>query len=281
LGNWYKKKTTGQRWKEHILPALSGIISTSGMLSALHTLTKIHSKKTSAIAFFPSFSLNIIANIISGILAKKYYDDNLDDRLIEPVRHTDPPQKIWMHRDGAIGIVSTKTKDNEKGRIVLGVNDQEDGEADDWRHYDTFKDPEKMKDFAHLYKLKLKSERDKRMLREEIELKNREAEKHIKLGKGSNIIIKNNNIELRVGGEGDDDADANIKIVKDGVAIKSGQSEVHLRKDGQTSVFANEITLVSEGTIDLVSKEKKPLNIKTDTFKMAGPNFISKYFKVG
>jgi len=212
-GDWYRKTTKWDRLKPG-LPILSAITSIAAMIvSSLH---QIHGKEAGKIAFLPYMVVGATINAIAIGFASKFYDDNLSDVKIEPVRHKLPRQKIWLHRDGTIGIISTKGEDNaldgKKGKIVIGVNNQEEGEDKGWRYYDKYIDfPEKKKDrkafWATFKKARpaLAKEKSKQALTAEEQGLLAEARQKIKrrkLGEGSNIVIERDKIWLRSGEPG-------------------------------------------------------------------------------
>jgi len=222
-GDWYRKTTKWDRYKPG-LPILSAVTSLAAMITS--SLHQIHGKEAGAISFVPYTILGASINAWAFIFAWMFYQNNLSDVKIEPVRHKLPKQKIWLHRDGTVGIISTKgagnNVDGEKGKIVIGVNKQEDTEdKEGWQYYDKYYDfPEGQKDrdtfFQNVKKARLALIKQKKggvLSKEEtgqIDLVKQKI-KRKKLGKGSNIVIERDKIWLRSGEPGKE----SLEIIQD------------------------------------------------------------------
>ncbi len=259
LGNWYDKKSKTDEFKDILLPGTAFGVSFGGMLvSWNHLWFEFISKAANPIAFSGFFTISIIANIVAMKLAHKYYEENLADELIEPVRHVAPPQKIWLHRDGAIGIVSTKgaedAVDGKKGRIVLGVNEQKVGKFSDWRYYDSSKN---FKD------------------------KNNISETYQYLGDGSNIIMQKEDIELRVGGI--KEADVNAKIIlkreEKNISIQSGTSKIWIKNDGTISIDNTGATK-GKKQVQILAEKDIFLKSKSGRINLQGSKLLGKVGEV-
>ena len=259
-GDWYRRTTKWNRYRPGlpILSALTGIAAV--IASSLH---QIHGKEAGKIAFLPYMLLGATINAVAVGFASKFYSDNLSDVKIEPVRHKLPKQKIWLHRDGTVGIISTKgagnNVDGAKGRIVIGVNNQEEGEDKGWRYYDKYIDfPEKKKDrkafWATVKKAhpllakdaKLQTNEEKRLLAQA-----RQNIKKKKLGEGSNIVIERDKIWLRSGEPGKE----NSAIYVDN---KSDPKRVGLYSynQGKPAEFARIAIFQNDGQISLDNKKR-------------------------
>jgi type VI secretion system secreted protein VgrG len=284
-GDWYRRTTKWNRYRPGlpILSALTGIAAV--IASSLH---QIHGKEAGKIAFLPYMLLGATINAVAVGFASKFYSDNLSDVKIEPVRHKLPRQKIWLHRDGTVGIISTKgagnNVDGAKGRIVIGVNNQEEGEDKGWRYYDKYIDfPEKKKDrkafWATVKKAhpllakdaKLQTNEEKRLLAQA-----RQNIKKKKLGEGSNIVIERDKIWLRSGEPGKENSELYIDNKSDRKQVglysyNQGKSAQWARiavfqKDGQISLNNTK----RDGIIAIESKKQIKLETDDDIFIKAG-----------
>jgi hypothetical protein len=222
-GDWYRKTTKWDRYKPG-LPILSAVTSLAAMITS--SLHQIHGKEAGAISFVPYTILGASINAWAFIFAWMFYQNNLSDVKIEPVRHKLPKQKIWLHRDGTVGIISTKgagnNVDGAKGKIVIGVNEQKDTEdKEGWQYYDKYYDfPEGQKDrdtfFQNVKKARLALIKQKKggvLSKEEtgqIDLVKQKI-KRKKIGKGSNIVIEKEKIWLRSGEPGKE----SLEIIQD------------------------------------------------------------------
>ena len=183
----------------------------------------------------------------------------MSDEKIEPVKHVDPGAKIWLHRKGTLGMVSTKGKDDnqttgENGRIVIGVNKQEEKKETGWRFYDSYKEFTKKKVLG-------------------ISLKPKAKEKFKSLGEGSNIVIEKDKIWVRFGKP--DQETAEIKIDKKGIVLyankggdKKKQSKIELLSKTGAIRIDNEkpggaVRIKSKSTLDFETSKNIILNAKT------------------
>lgn len=191
--------------------------------------------------------------LTAAITAKHLHRNNLSDSMIEPATHQKPSQKIWMHKGGTIGIVSTTepNKPDKKEKIIIGVNEQIPGVKDSQFFYNAQNKvssapvESKFKDFLGL------------------ESSNETAvdSSYTKLGQGSNIIIKKDWIDIREGGT-DPEArpDSQILVHKgNGVEIKVNEEQgntsyISIAKPSG-NIFLNN-TATNEGKIALLSKDK-------------------------
>jgi hypothetical protein len=221
-GDWYRKTGKWDRYKPG-LPILSAMTGIAAMIiSSLHEKS---GKEAGAISFVPLTMLGASINAWAFIFAWMFYENNLSDVKIEPVRHKLPKQKIWLHRDGTVGIISTKGAgdkiDGEKGKIVIGVNKQIDGEDKGWQYYDKYYDfPEGKKDRAKFFQTVKKAlpalakqkkgqalDADEQKLLSDV----RANIKRKKLGEGSNIVVERDKIWLRSGEPGKE----SLEIIQD------------------------------------------------------------------
>ena len=300
-GDWYRKTTKWDRLKPG-LPILSAITSIAAMIvSSLH---QTHGKEAGKISFFPYMLLGGVINAIAIGFASKFYDDNLSDVKIEPVRHKLPRQKIWLHRDGTIGIISTKgidTRkhplegspeqirqkeiDGSKGRIVIGVNNQEEGEdKEGWQYYDKYIDfPEKKKDrkafWATVKKARpalVKATNKQALTADEQGLlaQVRQKIKRRKLGEGSNIVIERDKIWLRSGEPGKENSAIYVDNKSD-----SKRVGLYSYNQGKQAEFARIAIFQNDGQISLDNKKrdgiislesKKQIKLKTDDHVFIG-----------
>ncbi|WP_321494439.1 type VI secretion system tip protein TssI/VgrG [uncultured Desulfobacter sp.] len=190
--------------------------------------------------------------LTAAITAKHLHRNNLSDSMIEPATHKEPSQKIWMYEDGTIGIVSTKGQNepDKKAKIIIGVNEQIDGEPDSQFFYNAQNEvnsapvKSKFKDFLGL------ESPNKPIVTNSCK----------KLGQGSNIIIKKDWIDIREGGT-DPEAkpDSQILVKGNGVEIKvndeqENTSYISIAKSSG-NIFLNN-TATNEGKISLFSKDK-------------------------
>jgi hypothetical protein len=210
----------------------------------------------------------------------------LADVKIEPVRHVDPAQKIWLHRDGTIGIVSTKGEDGaravdgSKGRIVMGVNKQEADkqQAEDWKYYDDYLDFEDKDTKWYAGRIR-KITLDKVM--KKVRRKSlKESAKHKKLGLGSNIIIEKDKIWLRSGEPGKE----SLQIVQDNKSNK--RIGLYTYNPDKKAEWARIAIFQREGQISLKNTQrdgmialdsKKQIKLKTtdgDIHINAGSKYI-------
>ena len=192
----------------------------------------------------------IACSVMSGIaaavaiaLAVRLNNTEMKDEKIEPVTHADPPQKIWMHKNGTIGMVSTTGAgldpvDGTAGKIVIGVNEQSTGP--DLEFYNDHLSPDN---------------------RHGPEIQKR-------LGDGSNIIIKKESIDIRAGRKASQtDPDSQILLEKDkGIEIKVNKdgkefSQIWLSK--QTGNIYLDNTESKIGEMYLMSK--KGISIRSGT----------------
>ncbi|NIQ39932.1 MAG: type VI secretion system tip protein VgrG [Proteobacteria bacterium] len=278
-GDWYRKTTKWDRLKPG-LPILSAMTGIAAMItSSLHEKS---GKEAGAVSFVPLTILGATINVWAFIFAWMFYENNLSDVKIEPVRHKLPKQKIWLHRDGTVGIISTKGEgnalDGKKGRIVIGVNKQEEGEKKDWwRYYDKYYDfPEKKKDrdtfFQNVKKARalIKQKKGGELSEEEtkqIDLVKQKI-KRKKLGEGSNIVIERDKIWLRSGEPGKE----SLEIIQDNESQSKriGLYTYNPNKKAEKALIA---IWQDSGTISLDNKKrngmialesKKQIKLKTD-----------------
>ncbi len=235
--------------------------------------------------------------------AHKLYKKELSDPQIEPATHEAPPQKIWMYKDGTIGIVSTTGIDGqeenqqreENAKIILGTNTIEEVISSSIN---------KEKPFYN-------SHMEKSNIKKYTEIKNTQPgqgqgyleknRKNYYLKNGSNIIIKKDEIDIR-SGKADKEPNVRIQIVsksdksREGIYLKTFPDEksekmafisIH-RESGQISLN-NEKT--DSGNIFIKSKEQTVIHGKhvilnaTDQIQFKGKSIFSneidhKNFKV-
>jgi type VI secretion system VgrG family protein len=147
-GDWYEKSES--RLKEFLdkeeLIALAGL--TSGFIAsctAAGTICAGINSNNNPLASQLTVGLGTATTILSVIsLASSIVlgTEVLSDNKIEPVNHIDPGAKIWMHRDGTVGMISTKGEENDqpdgaKGKVVIGVNQQYNMSESDWEFYNS------------------------------------------------------------------------------------------------------------------------------------------------
>jgi len=291
-GDWYRRTTKWNRYRPG-LPILSAITGIAAMIAS--SLHQIHGKEAGKIAFLPYMVLGATINAVAVAFADKFYRDNLSDVKIEPVRHKLPRQKIWLHRDGTVGIISTKgagnNVDGAEGRIVIGVNNQEDGEDKGWRYYDKYYDfPEKKKDrdtfFQTVKKARLALIKQKKgviLSKEEtghIDLVKQKIIKK-KLGAGSNIVFQKKNIMFRAGNpDNDGNADAKQLVTigeyqdnKHGIQIHCGKTSVTIEKNGNIEIKANkniEIKAAANKTVEIKSGNNSGFSFDGKEVKLQG-----------
>ncbi|UCF82172.1 MAG: type VI secretion system tip protein VgrG, partial [Desulfobacteraceae bacterium] len=207
-GSWYDKQGGSELTKslpvvswggeEWLATAslISGLLATLSAAGAFeHGLKKVPS---GASVFGLGTAALSVGTIICDLILGMY---KMRDDLIEPVRHVDPSAKVWLHRDGTVGVVSTKggdsnKTDGENGRIVIGVNQQEEKEAKDWRYYDSYLDfnKEDTKKVAKLANIAFPTLRPHTKAAKMAALKEKSVKKS--LGRGSNIVVEKNQIKL-------------------------------------------------------------------------------------
>ena len=150
-------------------------------------------------------TLGIVANLGALLAAKNFYSTHASDEKIEPVRHKAPPQKVWMHRSGTIGIISTKGEDvqnkeeqvsGKHGIIVIGVNKQKESKVDlkKWQFYDSYVH------FDDRTKADAKARAKEGKTRLKTYLQGKATK--VYLDEGSNIVIEKDKIWLRSGEPG-------------------------------------------------------------------------------
>ncbi len=276
-GDWYKK--AGGFFSDFFdnEKSLAFTSLLGGVLGGVSTALAISGQAEHELpdTYMYAYAGNILALI--GIAASiRLGHAVLDDRKIEPVRHVDPAQKIWMHRNGTIGIVSTKGKNNQidgkKGRIVLGVNEQMTGEGKDWLYYDMYKKYRSKKETKKLKKVVSKTSGFAKTLGKHVLADNMEKWDK-KLGKGSNIIIEKDKIWVRFGKP--DQETAEIKIDEKGIVLyankggdKKNQSKIELLSKTGAIRIDNEkpggaVRIKSKSTLDFETSKNIILNAKT------------------
>ncbi len=279
-GDWYEKsksKLEEYLGKEELL-ALTSLITSflaagaaAGTISAGISLSQNTKPVSSdltvglgAATLILSF-ISIAANIALGA-------EVLSDEKIEPVTHVEPGAKIWMHRDGTVGIISTKGEgnnrtDGDQGRVVIGVNKQEDGSGgEEWQFYDSHE----------------KFEEDWRG-------RKGKGKKYYKnLGEGSNIILEKKNIKLRVGDPYEDESKAKRQTVtigeyeenKNGIEIAVGNSSITLEKDGKFIIDSeNDVRMLSSSTVLIRGDKSVSLSCMRGNVVVRG-GFEHKSFKI-
>jgi len=201
-GDWWQPKGKLLTFKEQLWPLAGLLVTLAGSFVTLLPKWTGSNKQEREQQYNDWSRWGNLAQIVSFIIGAVYYRKYLSDDLIEPVRHKEPSQKIWIHRDGTIGIISTKARDREQGRIVLGVNKQETNkqQVEGWKYYDDYLDFED-KDTKWYAGRVRKITLDKVM--KKVRRKSlKESAKHKKLGLGSNIVIERDKIWLRSGEPG-------------------------------------------------------------------------------
>ncbi|MCK4789729.1 MAG: hypothetical protein KAV87_38670 [Desulfobacteraceae bacterium] len=284
-GDWYEKKT--DKWPyfgdEERLALFSLIMSFLAYGTAAGSICAGINRAPGASAILGVTAAGLsVASIAANIsLAVEV----LSDEKIEPVNHIDPGAKIWLHRNGTVGMVSTRGKDNqtdgEKGRIVIGVNKQEKSKKKNWQFYDEYYDF-RDKEISKLVKVARPIAMDKSQPKNE----RRDAIKGLKgiktsksLGNGSNIILEKKNIRFRVGDPKDDESKAKRQIVtigeygenKNGVQIMAGESSIEVKRGGAIRVDStNDIDLFSEDTVYIKGDKHVMLQSKTGGVSVKG-----------
>ncbi|MCM2286433.1 MAG: type VI secretion system tip protein VgrG [Desulfobacula sp.] len=204
--------------------------------------------------------------LAAAVTSKHLHRNNISDSMIEPATHKEPSQKIWMHENGTIGIVSTKgpmgsQTEGDEGKIIIGVNKQIDGAKNSRFFYNAQTsiteaiDPSKsskLKDFLGL----------------EPSQKPIPLTSYKKMGEGSNIIIEKGCINIREGGTSPEaEPDSQILLEKDkGIEIKVNEdgkefSQIWLSK--QTGSIYLDNTESKIGEMYLMSK--KGISIRSGT----------------
>ena len=195
-----------------------------------------------------------------------------------------------MHRDGTVGIISTKgdgnALDGEKGKIVIGVNKQEEhkgaGHVNNWQYYDKYIDfPEKKKDRKAFWATVKKAhpalaiDKEKRTAEQKALLAQaREKIKKRKLGEGSNIVIEKDKIWLRSGEPGKESSEILVdnKSDKKQVGLYS-YNQGKQAEQARIAIFQNNGDIKIEndkrsGSIELMSKTQ--IDLQTT----GGPIFL-------
>ena len=217
------------------------------------------------------FSLGtIISDIVLGAVV-------LADEKIEPVKHVDPGAKIWLHRQGTIGMVSTKGEgdepDGEKGTIVIGVNEQKKSKKENWQWYDAYYDfsDEDIGKTVKLGRAILLDKAYKKETKDQTRKDLGEIKTYRSIGKGSNVILKKKNIRLRAGDPEEDTTEDKRQIItigeyennKHGIQIHSGTSSITLKKNGDIEIKSDKnIGITSSSNIDITSQKNLGLRSK-------------------
>jgi type VI secretion system VgrG family protein len=297
-GDWYKPQGI---WGKEEWLAMTSLVA--GVLGGVSTAVAISGQAEKELpdwtmGFYAGNLLTLLSLIASAWLGAEV----LADVKIEPVRHVDPAQKIWLHRDGTIGLVSTKGRagaravDGSKGRIVIGVNKQESTEKKDWRYYDSYRDFTKADVTAATKAARpLLKYADHRQ--EALDMLRQTAE-HRSLGKGSNIIIEKDKIWLRSGepgkesleivqlNEGNDKRIAlytynpNKQEERARIAIYQDNGQIDLNNEKRDGIIAlrskKQIQLKTDDDIVLNAGGQKQIYIKSKSAfsgAIAHPNF--------
>jgi type VI secretion system secreted protein VgrG len=248
-GDWYKKQGI---WGKEEWLALTSLLA--GVLGGVSTALAISGQADKEL---PDWSMGFYAGNLLALLSigASFWlgKEVLADEKIEPVRHVEPTQKIWLHRNGTIGILSTKGEANQSdgkaGKIVLGVNEQKHKEAKDWRFYDNYLDFEKPatakvgEEIGVLLKLPFIGKKTKRPFIDKL----KKTEEKISLGRGSNIILEKDKIELLAAEPGKEYS----KIIVDNKSeTRKGIQLITRDKDNQNE-FARIAVFQNNGQISL------------------------------
>ena len=256
---WYKPELKDVLWNESkfALMSAAAALAGAGLLAAYECDEPSGLKETMTAA-------SSSAIILAMLCAKSLYKRQMKDETIEPVTHKRPLQKIWMHENGHIGIVSTGPEGKgDDGRIVIGVNAQKplaEGMA-----------------FYSDYKARPPENPDERDVK-------------TGLGDGSNIIIDKKSINIRSGKtmpghEPDslmrlDDENGIELLVNDGdkpsqIWISKQTGNIYLSTSdslsGEIYVTSKRGISMESGddkNIDLTAKGKGEVTIKSNSFKV-------------
>ncbi|UCH06976.1 MAG: hypothetical protein JSV55_12965 [Deltaproteobacteria bacterium] len=251
-GDWYKPQGI---WGKEEWLAMTSLVA--GVLGGVSTAVAISGQADKELpdwtmGFYAGNLLTLLSLGASAWLGAEV----LADVKIEPVRHVDPAQKIWLHRDGTIGIVSTKGEDGaravdgSKGRIVMGVNKQEADkqQAEGWKYYDDYLDFEDKDTKWYAGRIR-KITLDKVM--KKVRRKSlKESAKHKKLGLGSNIIIEKDKIWLRSGEPGKE----SLQIVQDNKSDK--RIGLYTYNPDKRAEWARIAIFQADGQISLDNKKR-------------------------
>lgn len=191
------------------------------------------------------------ASVLSGAsaagalgLAARLNNTQMKDEKIEPATHASPAQKIWMHKDGTIGMVSTKGRasgsvDGAAGKIVIGVNEQIQRSGDAVFYND------------HVTQDQLRADQ------RQPEPRNTKG-----LGDGSDIIVQKGGIDIQSGKtRPNDPPDALIQVTKNnGIEMKTHHdraqsASVKVEKE-RGNIVISAVGSGSCGSIELTGKDK-------------------------